>query len=91
MDLLFKFELNDLKKIGGTKFKIRDFVSDAKQIYFITNTWGNDVYSLKDSKLVVSDAIEKHLIKKTEIVHQYRMFDSIPLFKRASKNLSSQL
>jgi len=48
LDLLFNFELNDLKKIGRTKYKIGDFVCDAKQIYFIANTWGNDVYSLNN-------------------------------------------
>lgn len=77
---LFDFELNDLKKIGKTKYQIGNFVPDAKEIYFIAHTWGNDVYSIKESKKVFSDSIGKHLIKKTEIVHQYKLFDSIPLF-----------
>ena len=78
---LFDFELNSLKRKGKTKYNIGSFSSDAKKIYFIAHTWGNDVYSSKESKRVISDSTGKHLIKKTELIHQYRMFDSIPLFK----------
>ncbi|PQJ73614.1 hypothetical protein [Polaribacter butkevichii] len=78
---LFDFELHSLKRIGKTKYNIGNFSPDAKEIHFIAHTWGNDRYSSKDSKKVISDSIGKHLIKKTELIHQYRMFDSIPLFK----------
>mgnify|MGYP003122416642 CR=1 FL=1 len=78
---LFDFELHTLKRTGKTKYNIGNFSPDAKEIYFIAHTWGNDVYSSKVSKKVINDSIGKHLIKKTERTHQYRMFDSIPLFK----------
>jgi hypothetical protein len=83
---LFNFELNSLKKTGETKYRIGNFVPDAKKIYFIAHTWGNDGYSSKDSKKILSDSIGNHLIKKTEIIHQYRMFDSIPLFKKLPRS-----
>lgn len=78
---LFDFELNSLKKTGKTKYTIGNFSPDAKEIYFIAHTWGNDIYSIRNSKKVLRDSIGKHLTKKTEIIHKYRMFDSIPLFK----------
>ncbi|WP_299385784.1 hypothetical protein [uncultured Lacinutrix sp.] len=82
---LFDFELHSLKKNGKTKYNIGNFSPDAKEIYFIAHTWGNDVYSSKDSKKVINDSNGKHLIKKTELIHQYKMFDSIPLFKELQR------
>jgi len=83
---LFDFELHNLKRTGKTKYNIGNFSPDAKEIYFIAHTWGNDVYSSKESKKIINDSIGKQLIKKTELIHQYRMFDSIPLFKELPRS-----
>ena len=83
---LFDFELHNLKRTGKTKYNFGNFSPDANEIYFIAHTWSNDVYYSKESKKVISDSIGKHLIKKTEINHQYRMFDSIPLFKKLPRS-----
>lgn len=84
---LYDLEFNKLEKINETKYGFGNFSPDAKHIYFIAHTYGGDTYSSKESKKLFTDSTGQHLIDKIEISHQYKMFDSIPLFKELPSDL----
>ena len=85
--VLFDYEFKKLEKTGETKYKIGNFVPDAKEIYFLAYTWDTKKYWLKESKETITDSTGQYLLTKTQIQRKYKMFDTLPLFTELPKYL----
>ena len=70
----------DLDKARGKWYYFKTQYEIAPEVHFIAHTWETDGYSLEETKTQFTDETGKHLLKTKKVQHQYKMFDSIPLF-----------